>query len=67
MLTGQMLGPHQICLWALVDETHPLVTRSFSVYGTGQELSSSPGKYIATVQEGNGILIWHIFEQEKLT
>lgn len=54
------------CLWAIVDTDHPLETRRFRVYGTGNQLnecvSSHKGSWIATFQDGSSV--WHIFESE---
>ena len=57
-----------ICLWALVDwEAIPESLRTFRIYGTGHPLSSDSTylvqNYIGTVQELNGSLVWHVFEE----
>jgi hypothetical protein len=52
-----------LCLWALVDTDNPTVDRTFRVYGTGHALPSDFGsRYIGTVQQMNGALVWHVFE-----
>lgn len=50
----------QICLWAMVDPSHPLVGRSFSIRGTGQPILWDNDTYIGTVQLDG--FVWHIFE-----
>lgn len=47
-------------LWALVDDSKPLVPRQFASYGTWLPVPEEAGEYVATVQMSN--LVWHIFE-----
>lgn len=51
-------------LWALVDPNQKeLEDRHFLIFGTGHEIKLLNNiKYIATVQEMGGGLVWHIFE-----
>ena len=50
-------------LWAVVDETAPLVHRHFATYGTGQPMpEGNPGQYIGTYQLRDGALVFHVFE-----
>jgi hypothetical protein len=51
-------------LWALVDTTAKLVTRKFSVVGTGAKIPFDlrRAKYIATFSWLGGAFIWHLFE-----
>lgn len=53
-----------LCLWALINPSAPKESRRFEVYGTGWEMTSPPGKYIGTVQEGPYVL--HVFESDQL-
>ena len=46
--------------WAIVSPDNPPGVRVFHIYGTGHEVSESPGQFIATV--GEGIFIWHVFD-----
>lgn len=50
-----------ITLWALVDPTAPVVTRSFVVVGTGHDLPDGNLMYRGTVQAGT--FVWHVFER----
>ena len=51
-----------LCLWVEASgDSQDLVTRTFSVYGTGQHVSS--GQYVGTVQMPVVPLVWHIYEQ----
>lgn len=49
-----------ITIWAIVDESKPLVKRQFDVYGTGWDVDAR-NTFIGTVQDNDG-LVWHIFE-----
>ena len=52
-----------LCLWALVDDTKPdSETRTIAIYGTGNPIPDSPGKYISTFQLFGGDLVFHAFE-----
>lgn len=37
--------------------------RTFNVYGTGRPIPNEPGRYIGTVQQLQGALVWHIYEE----
>jgi hypothetical protein len=50
------------CLWALIDETAPMESRTIALYDTGELLPDEPGNYIATVQMHGGVLVSHAFE-----
>jgi hypothetical protein len=55
-----------IQLWALVDPNVDWEPRSFIAFGTGHEISDELIlKYLSTVQEAGGALIWHVFEIEN--
>lgn len=52
-----------ISLWVLADEEHELKERFFGVYGTGHIIPENIElDYINTVQERDGVLVWHVFE-----
>ncbi len=57
-----MLQNDQICLWADVDTDYPLITRAFTVYGTGWVRPENPGTYIGSVMS-RGDLVWHVYEE----
>ncbi len=61
VLDVQMQGDN-CCLWALCDEREPKEQRYFAIYGTGNPMPDTPGKYIATFQMGGGALVFHVFE-----
>lgn len=49
-------------MWALVDPQNPKEHRDdIRIYGTGFELLSSPGRHVATLQDGP--FVWHVFER----
>lgn len=53
------------CIWALVSSTTPLVQRKFRVLGTGfpiPEDSLSNMKFVGTIQQNGGTLVWHLFD-----
>jgi len=52
----------ELCLWAEVNPTNPLVDYVFDIYGTGHEIELYDGrKYHGTVIMGP--MVWHIFER----
>jgi len=53
-----------LVLWALVNPTAYDVRREISMYGTGHAVPDEPGRYIGTVQQADGDLVWHFFEPE---
>lgn len=60
VLTVQEQGG-RMQMWALVNpEVTRKVERTFMAYGTGEEVPSNPGAYVATVQLG--WTVWHVFE-----
>lgn len=50
-------------LWALVDQSSPLVDRHIAIVGTGWTLESLPGEYVGTLQADG--YVWHIFDRGK--
>ena len=54
------------CIWALVDIEAPMKPRRLHLVGTGhrREEDFFKGKFIGTVQADNGMLVWHLFEEE---
>jgi len=56
----------KLCLWARVnDDEQQVEEREFRAYGTGEEVNEYDLEYIKTVQEHNGALVWHIFENKS--
>lgn len=55
-------------LWALVNPQSPRVTRHFIVVGTGHPISLTwaRSRYLGTVQQYDGHLVWHIFEGDAV-
>ena len=62
VLTVQKQG-EQTCMWVLQDfqDNGPFQERRFVKIGTGQPVADTY-KYVGTVQELDGALIWHYFE-----
>lgn len=52
-----------ICLWAAIDTEQAMELRTFLVKGTGHPLPDRGLRYVGTVQEAGGRLVWHVFEQ----
>jgi hypothetical protein len=51
------------CLWALVNTSKPSVFRRLRMVGTGHNLDDvSTRKYVGTVFEAGGQLVWHVFD-----
>jgi len=62
LLSIQMQGD-KCNLWALVDETKPLVDDyTIAIYGTGHQIPDNPGKYLSTFQMYHGAAVFHAFE-----
>ena len=55
-----------ITIWALIDlySKDILEERVFLIYNTGTEHQAVRGKHLATVQELDGQVIYHVFELE---
>lgn len=53
------------CLWALLDPSKPTEVRTFHMYGTGHRIDNLNLVYIGTFQLEHGVLVFHVFEQEK--
>lgn len=52
----------QLCLWAIVNDNTP-EPRTIYIFGTGHDMDDTPRRYIGTVQQHGGALIWHVFER----
>ena len=51
------------CIWALVDPGSPSISRRFRIFGTGHSMPHDyVGHHVATYQECDGSLIFHLFE-----
>ena len=51
------------CMWAIVNPDGEIVTREFTVMGTGHKRDDIDSlNYIDTFQLEGGSLIWHLFE-----
>ncbi len=53
----------QLALWALVMPEAEPVSRTILMRGTGHEIELPGLKYISTVQDLAGALVWHFFEK----
>ena len=53
-------------VWALVDNSQPMVTHRFNVVGTGWDLTYVNGEYLGTLHEPNG-MVWHAFYNGETT
>ncbi|HXJ14709.1 MAG TPA: hypothetical protein VNH19_20725 [Candidatus Limnocylindrales bacterium] len=53
-----------LCLWAICDTSKPTVRRRIDIFGTGNAIEFEfPNRFIGTVQEYGGALVWHVFER----
>jgi len=52
---------YNLCFWASVDTTKPLVERKFYIVATGEEYSETL-LYVGTIVIDNGT-VWHIMEE----
>lgn len=51
----------EACIWAIVDDTVPNVSRKLLVVGTGHKLPLDCGQYVGTFQVGVS-LVFHVFD-----
>lgn len=51
------------CLWALVDDDAPTVSRTFCVVGTGNPFPENAHTFVGTWQDGP--FVWHLFEASR--
>lgn len=52
-----------ITIWAVVDLNNKPEKRTFRIYGTGFDINyDHHHKFIGTVQQNHGMLVWHVFE-----
>lgn len=64
ILTAQFQG-ETLCLWALVNPERPTNERVIEIFGTGNPVWVDMGvsrKFIATAQQPDTPLVWHVFE-----
>jgi hypothetical protein len=55
-----------ICMWAIVDISAPLIQIDLRMLGTGMSVSNVYPYYVGTVQQAGGMLVWHIFSKQVL-
>lgn len=51
-----------VCFWALCNPEEKQTERSFHIFGTGHHIPNAGLKYLGTVQQMEGRLVWHVFE-----
>lgn len=52
-----------VCLWAGVDSTRPMESRTFHIIGTGWKFGDDLNRqYIGTAHIESAGLVWHVFE-----
>jgi hypothetical protein len=52
------------CLWALVDDSAPKVSRRFAVRGTGHDaVGLDSSTYVGTFQLVSGRIVFHLFDR----
>lgn len=54
-----------LCLWAKLETKRPCSQRRVRIVGTGNPCVDV-GRYVGTVQQYDGALIWHVFEGEAV-
>ena len=52
------------CIWARVDPTQEMVTRTFVMYGTGHPINDGALEYVGTFQLEGGNFVFHVFEAQ---
>lgn len=53
---------NDLCLWAMVDSTQPVVERTIICFGTGDEIKNDQLRYIGTTIFNDGYFVVHVFE-----
>lgn len=51
-----------VCFWALCNPEEKQTERNFHIFGTGHHIPNAGLKYLGTVQQMEGRLVWHVFE-----
>jgi len=52
-----------LCVWAVVEESAPQVTRTLYVRGTGHPLGAAQAKdYVGTAHDVEHAFVWHVFD-----
>lgn len=51
----------QPAIWAIVDPSRPTVPTRIRMYGTGHTVDKDIVRFLGTVQQLDGQLIWHFF------
>lgn len=64
-LTAQYQGD-KLVLWMLLDPTEPDELRRVRIVGTGNPCDVEGFRYVATAQEPNRPLVWHVFVEESV-
>ena len=64
ILSAQTQGNLLPQLWAKVNPANGKVARMIYVIGTGWQIEKSValGRFIGTIQQNSGALIWHVFD-----
>lgn len=63
IMTVQFQG-NNLCLWAMVNPKKDEEYRYIRIAATGEKITDEADlKYITTVQQFDGELIWHVFEK----
>lgn len=57
---GQQLG--KVCMWAIVDPSSPVITREFTLIGTGYDLPDKQLEFLDTIVFEEVGLVFHAFE-----
>jgi hypothetical protein len=60
-------GSNDPSMWVMLDTNEPCIPRRFIAIGTGQKFDDTGLKYIATFQQPDLGLVWHIFEKVRET
>jgi hypothetical protein len=58
---GEQFG--ELCVWALVENTMPVVKRKIAIIGTGNPIFGELGRYVGTAFMHAGALVLHVFDQ----
>lgn len=64
---AQLLHAHEqlgdMCVWAIVDTSHPMVIRRFVIFGTGHPMGDEcMDPYVGTVHLMDRALVFHLFD-----
>ena len=66
ILSVNIQGNDNLCIWALIDPNNSLEERCFEIFGTGEPIHYDMGivrHFLGTILTNGNDLVWHCFER----